>query len=104
MEVYNFRIQEFTLRFHEMIQFLEGKGFRPVETFDISYRPSDGALWQMDILFLRTDNPVFFIRKLQTHLSANKPRLTAYLEDFPASESVVSHGMVASERPLAQFA
>ncbi len=59
VEVYNFRIQEFALRFHEMIQFLDGKGFRPVETFDISYRPCDGALWQMDILFLRKDNPVF---------------------------------------------
>lgn len=65
VEVYNFRIQEFALRFHEMIQFLEGKGFRPVEAFDISYRPCDGALWQMDILFLRTDHPAFSFETYQ---------------------------------------
>jgi FkbM family methyltransferase len=59
MECYNYKIADSCLLFFEMCEYLRGRGFRPVDMFDLMYRPFDDSLWQMEILFVREDNPVF---------------------------------------------
>lgn len=55
MEVYNFQLTPTTLRFHEMCAHLEGLGFRPADIAEPMLRQYDGAFWQVDFLFLRSD-------------------------------------------------
>lgn len=59
MEAYNYRHTPDTLLFHEMIAWLEPKGFRVFNLVDVMQRPFDGSLWQMDLFFARADDPVF---------------------------------------------
>jgi FkbM family methyltransferase len=59
MECYNFRIQPDSLLFDEMCQHMAGLGFRPVDLCDPLFRPIDGALWQMDLFFIRADHALF---------------------------------------------
>lgn len=59
MECYNFRIAPECLLFYEMCSHLAPHGFRPVEMVDVVHRERDGALWQMDIIFARSDRPEF---------------------------------------------
>lgn len=59
VEVYNFKISPEALRFHELCAYLEERGFRPLDILDITHRPGDGALWQMDLVFARADRPEF---------------------------------------------
>ncbi len=59
MEAYNFRHSPDTLLFHEMIAYMEERGFRVSHLVDILNRPTDGALWQIDLFFARHDDPIF---------------------------------------------
>jgi len=59
MEAYNFRHTPETLLFHEMIGFMAERGFRVTHLVDVLNRPTDGALWQIDLMFARDDDPVF---------------------------------------------
>jgi FkbM family methyltransferase len=65
IEAYNFQITDGSLYFHELCQHLGTKGFRCIDLFDPLYRPSDGALWQMDLMFARADRPEFQYKKYQ---------------------------------------
>ena len=65
VEVYNFQIANDSLRFHEMCQYLEGKGFRCIDMCDPLFRPADGILWQMDLFFARADHPCFDLKSWQ---------------------------------------
>src|SRR5687767_8403508 len=44
VEAYNFRLSSSCLRFHELCGYLEGKGLRCLDLFDVMHRPGDGAL------------------------------------------------------------
>lgn len=66
VEVYNFELTEKSLRFHEICTFLEEKGFRPLDLFDISYRPADRVLWQFDLVFARSDLSSFSVATYET--------------------------------------
>ena len=59
IEAYNFTLCPGALRFYELCQFLEPRGFRCVDMFDLMIRPGDHAFWQMDMVFLRSTHPVF---------------------------------------------
>jgi FkbM family methyltransferase len=59
MEVYNFRHTAGTLLFHEMCAHMEKLGFRCFNMAEPMHRLTDQALWQMDLFFARTDDPVF---------------------------------------------
>ena len=59
VEAYNFTLCEGALRFPELCAHLEPLGFRPVGLVDAMYRPKDGALWQLDLVFARADRPEF---------------------------------------------
>jgi FkbM family methyltransferase len=59
MECYNFKISPDCLTFPEMCALLAGHGFRCADMADVLHREKDGALWQMDIAFVRDDAAVF---------------------------------------------
>ena len=59
MEVYNFKISEHTMRFHEMCLYMEELGFRCYDMADPMLRLYDGAFWQMDIFFCRDNSKIF---------------------------------------------
>lgn len=59
MEVYNFDISPFALRFPEMCRRMEGLGFRCYDMADPLLRPYDRCLWQMDFYFCRADAAPF---------------------------------------------
>ena len=59
IEAYNFTLCSGSLRFYELCGFLEGRGFRCVDFFDVMTRPQDNAFWQMDMVFLPSTHPVF---------------------------------------------
>lgn len=59
VEAYNFRINRDALTFPEMVEELARRGFRCFDMLDPMNRPADGALWQMDMVFLRADRPEF---------------------------------------------
>ena len=59
IEAYNFDIAPSAVRFSELCARLEALGFRCIDLFDVMYRPADNALWQMDLIFIRSDRPEF---------------------------------------------
>ena len=66
IEVYNFQIvqnaddtSQNSLRFYELCQYLDKKGFYCADLVDIMRRKKDDMLWQMDMFFYRKENPVF---------------------------------------------
>jgi FkbM family methyltransferase len=65
VEVYNFNFAADTVRYPEMNQFLEQRGFRCVDLCDPIYRDLDGALWQMDLFFEPLSSPVFQSNKFK---------------------------------------
>jgi len=58
IEAYNFTLRPGVLRFPELCQHMEGRGFRCLDVVDQLYRP-DGTLWQFDMFFARADAPEF---------------------------------------------
>lgn len=59
MEMYIYDISPTSSRFYQQCQQLDGLGFRPFYMVDFMTRPTDGSLWQMDVFFLRHENPIF---------------------------------------------
>lgn len=59
VEVYNFKLTSNSLRFHEMITYMDKLGFRPIEAVDLMIRKKDNAFWQMDLFFARKDRKEF---------------------------------------------
>ncbi|MCF3648741.1 FkbM family methyltransferase [Synoicihabitans lomoniglobus] len=59
VEAYNFELQPGCLRFHELCAWLEARGLRCCDLADPMRRPTDGALWQMDLAFAPTTSPLF---------------------------------------------
>jgi FkbM family methyltransferase len=59
VEAYNFELTPGSLRFHELCAWLEQRGFRCCDLADPMRRPTDGALWQMDLAFAPVGSPMF---------------------------------------------
>jgi FkbM family methyltransferase len=59
IEVYNFDFGPPAVPFWDLCKHLVTLGFRPIDLFDILYRPLDRALWQFDLTFARSDLPLF---------------------------------------------
>jgi FkbM family methyltransferase len=59
IEVYSVKFHDECLTFPDMCKFLEQKGFRCVGIADPLNRVYDGALWQMDFMFVKADHPIF---------------------------------------------
>jgi FkbM family methyltransferase len=51
--------------FSEMDQFMISQGFRVYDVIPQYYRPLDGALWQMDVFFVRNDSSLVVSRQWQ---------------------------------------
>lgn len=59
IEAYNFTLHDGALRFHELCAHLDGLGFRSADLADPMWRPGDGVLWQIDLVFLPKTRPEF---------------------------------------------
>jgi FkbM family methyltransferase len=59
IEAYNFQLTPTSLQFYEMCDYLAQRGFRVIDLVDPMWRPRDGAFWQMDVIYLRADQPEF---------------------------------------------
>lgn len=59
MEVYNFKITDHALRFHEMCLHMEELGFRCYDIAGPMLRLHDNSFWQMDLLFCRSNSNIF---------------------------------------------
>lgn len=59
IEAYNFTLQPGALRFHQLCNYLDERGFRTVDLVDTVRRPGDGVLWQFDLFFTRSDHVEF---------------------------------------------
>lgn len=59
VEVYNFNLTDDSLRFPQLCQYLEDKGFQCIDMCDPMFREKDGAFWQMDLFFIPKSHPVF---------------------------------------------
>lgn len=59
IEAYNFELCPGCLRFHELCTYLEKRGFRCCDLADAMRRPSDGTLWQVDLVFAPANSRAF---------------------------------------------
>jgi FkbM family methyltransferase len=59
IEAYNFTFGGVAVPFWELCRYMQDLGFRPLDVFDLLYREIDGAFWQFDLLFARSDLPLF---------------------------------------------
>ena len=59
VEAYNFALCPGCLRFYELCPYLEARGFRCLDVFDLLVRPHDHVFWQMDMVFVPSSDPLF---------------------------------------------
>ncbi|MFY9984846.1 MAG: FkbM family methyltransferase [Chthoniobacterales bacterium] len=59
IEAYNFSFSEPAVPFWDLCRHLFELGYRPLDVFDLLHREVDNAFWQFDILFVRSDLPLF---------------------------------------------
>ncbi len=59
IETYNYRITENSLKYFELAQYLEGKGFSTIELADLMLRKKDNSFWQMDTFFIPSGSREF---------------------------------------------
>lgn len=58
IEVNNFEDRG-RMRFHEICQYVEDRGFRCADIAEPTFRKFDDMFWQCDLLFIRKDRPEF---------------------------------------------
>ena len=59
IETYNFKITNDSLKFYEICTFMESKGFSCVDLVQPMHRPGDQAFWQVDLIFIPSEDAVF---------------------------------------------
>jgi FkbM family methyltransferase len=59
IEVYNFKLTNDSLKFYEMCKYLENLGFSCIDLVEPMFRKKDDALWQMDLVFIKSDRTEF---------------------------------------------
>lgn len=59
IEAYNMASGVQAVPFWDLCPNLLDLGFRPLDVFDVLYREVDNAFWEFDLLFARSDLPLF---------------------------------------------
>lgn len=59
IETYIFKLREGAPLFQEMIAYMEMRGFRVIDMSEPLWRQADGALWQIDMFFIKVSRPEF---------------------------------------------
>lgn len=52
IETYNYQLTKDSLKFYQMCDYMEKKGFLPIDIIDLTLRKYDNSFWQMDIYFV----------------------------------------------------
>ena len=65
IEVYNFKILPDSLLFYEMCDYMDKKGFRPIDFSEPLWRDYDSALWQFDLFFVPKSRKEFTYNQYQ---------------------------------------
>jgi FkbM family methyltransferase len=63
IEAYNMVFGGPAVPFWDLCRYMFELGFRPLDVFDLLYREVDNAFWQFDLLFVRSDLPLFQDRR-----------------------------------------
>jgi FkbM family methyltransferase len=59
IEAYNFNLIDSAVPFWDLCRHMLALGYRPLDVFDVLYRELDRAFWQFDLLFVKSDLPLF---------------------------------------------
>jgi FkbM family methyltransferase len=59
IEAYNSQLTDDSLMFYQMCDYMDKKGFLPIEIVDLLLRKHDNSLWQMDIFFMPKSHKEF---------------------------------------------
>jgi FkbM family methyltransferase len=59
VEAYNFKIARDCLLFYEMCEYMKKNRFRCSDLINVSHRPKDNFLWQMDLVFVKDTREEF---------------------------------------------
>jgi FkbM family methyltransferase len=59
IEAYNFKLTNDSLKFYELCDYMEKKGFRCVDLSEPVHRKKDKAFWQVDLFFIPANNNIF---------------------------------------------
>jgi FkbM family methyltransferase len=59
IETYNFKLTQDSFLFYEMCDYMEKRGFLPIDMVDLMQRKHDQSLWQMDLFFLPSTRKEF---------------------------------------------
>ena len=59
IEAYNFQIESESLKFYQMCQFMDDRGFAVIDISEPLWREKDKAFWQMDLFFVPKTRPEF---------------------------------------------
>lgn len=59
IEAYNFKFGDPAVPFWNLCEHMLSLGYRPLDVFDVLYREVDRAFWQFDLLFAKSDLPLF---------------------------------------------
>jgi len=65
VETYNFKLTEDSLRFHEMVFYLEEKGFRCIDISEPLFRKRDLSFWQIDMFFIPDNRKEFEVNSYE---------------------------------------
>jgi hypothetical protein len=63
MEVNLIGIHEGAPLFHEVVAFMAEQGFRVYDIISFFRRPYDGALWQVDVVFVKSTSSLVASRR-----------------------------------------
>jgi FkbM family methyltransferase len=59
IETYNYQLTKDSLKFYQMCEYMDKKGFYPIEMVDFMLRKYDNSFWQMDTFFIRKNRKEF---------------------------------------------
>jgi FkbM family methyltransferase len=63
IEAYNYQLNSKSLKYYQLCEYMETKGFASIEIADLLLRDYDKSLWQMDIFFIPITRKEFMVNQ-----------------------------------------
>ncbi|MGL5082743.1 MAG: FkbM family methyltransferase [Microcoleaceae cyanobacterium] len=72
----------FFIQVHDVIDFMRSQGFVIYDIIDFLWRPSDGALWQVDMAFVKESSP---FRLMKSYLAPHEETMSSQINSWRES-------------------